>query len=67
MQCLAEILVCVPVATLAMCFSGLISFTSQHDELVGAEGDADVAIPFSVMDITQASSSRAGLAISMFC
>lgn len=67
LQCLAEILVCVPVATLAMCFAGLISSTSQHDELVGAEGNADVAIPFLVMDITQTSSSRAGLAISVYC
>ena len=41
-----------------MCFARLISSTSQHDEFVGAEGNADVAILFPVMDISQTSSFR---------
>lgn len=52
LQCLAEILVCVPVATLAMCFARLISCTSQH-EFLGAEGNADVAVLLQVMALTQ--------------
>lgn len=44
-----------PVATLAMCFARLINSASQDDELVGTEGNAHVAILFTVMDITQTS------------
>lgn len=67
LQCLSEILVCVPVAILAMCFARLISSTSQHDELVGAEGNADIATLLPVIDITQTSLFRAGLGISLYC
>lgn len=52
LQGFAEILVCVLVATLAMCFTRLISCTPQH-EFLGEEGNADVAIVLPVMAITQ--------------
>lgn len=48
LQHFAEILACVPVATIAMFFARLISYTSQH-EFLGAEDNADVAILLPVM------------------
>lgn len=50
-----------------MCFAMLISSTSQRDEFVGAEGNADVAILFPAMDITQTSLFTASLGISLYC